>query len=287
MTKLRVLAYLNTKKWTFSIEAKEGADRGRVIAEVDELVLRKASYSRNMRKTGAVFGLWDSKLRPGEAEREVFGYDENAYGGQAIKFDFEMKKYIEDDFARALQNGEDPSIHMELEKDPSFKKEVTVREMELLYLRADEDSQEIKGSFCNWKRGYRRTEPLRTETSSGLDEENRDKLFPKGTDPEEIIGWGQGFPTDQIQEIKKRADTEDIRVAVFYRNHKRGFITIFLGSMIGIVCHDTNSIELSFSGQWNDEDECLLVEYPERVVCISLDGSEEVLESWDDTDNDE
>ena len=190
MNELRVLAYLNTKNWKFSIEAREGANIGRVIAEVEELALRKATFSKNKRKIGSVLGLWDSMLGAKEAERKIFGDDENAYGGLAIRFDFEMGKYIEDEFHRGLQDGEDPFILMELEQDAPSKKEVTVKEMGLLYLHADEDSQDITGFFCNWKRGYRRTEPQNREEHPPVsNQQNRKKLFPKGTDPEEIIEW--------------------------------------------------------------------------------------------------
>lgn len=56
------------------------------------------------------------------------------------------------------------------------------------------------------------------------------KVFPKGTDPEDIIDWGGGAPTDHIREIKNRAESEDILRAVFIRNKTKGYITVFLGT---------------------------------------------------------
>jgi|GEM_PF-1787076 hypothetical protein len=159
MSEIRVIAYLNMKNWMFSIEALEGPDMGRVIAHVEKLALRKATFSNDKRKVGGVLGLWDSRLRAADAERNIFGHDENAYNGLPIKFDFNMGKYIEDDLHRVLQDREDIFIHIDLEKDDSFKLIIKQKEMDLLYLHADEDSQDITGFYCNWKRVFNETRP--------------------------------------------------------------------------------------------------------------------------------
>jgi len=181
---LRVLAYLNTQKWIFSIEAKEGPDTGRVISEVNEVVLRKALISKNKRKVGPVLGIWDSELNGDNAERIIFGPDENSYKCIDIRLDFRKGKYIEDDLARVLGDGEEDSyIYLELEKDPSLNKEICQREMDLLYLKADDELHDISGYFCMKVRNYVKTAPQDNKKDVPVSGENRVEFFPKGTDP--------------------------------------------------------------------------------------------------------
>jgi hypothetical protein len=114
-----------------------------------------------------------------------------------------------------------------------------------------------------------------------------DNLFSKGTDPEEIFEWGQGVPKDQREEIEVRANTEDIRVAFFYKDGMKGFLTAFPNAEEGMVCWDSDSIEKSDLGKWDEEGQFLEIEYIEEIVHVRLDGSIEVVESLEDSDEEE
>jgi hypothetical protein len=291
MKGLKVLAYFDPEKWVFAITAQEGPDENRIIAQVEGLILQKASFSKDKSKAGAISGLWDKKLNLGNVSRLIFGEDEDAYGCLDIKFDFEIGKYIIDDFTDALRTDEDPSTYLDLERDKAFKREVKEKEVEMLFLEADQEFQEIRGYFCKWKRGYTRKPPKTLQDVSGVDEAKiasaGKKVFPKDADTEEIINCFGGAPSDQVREITSRAATEGILRAGFTRNEKRGSITVFLGSSEGMVCRDSDSMEPSAWGEWDEDGEFLEVSYPGEVIHIYLNGDEEVVESLDDPDTDE
>ncbi|MGA8572660.1 MAG: hypothetical protein WBQ36_01310 [Desulfobaccales bacterium] len=100
--------------------------------------------------------------------------------------------------------------------------------------------------------------------------------FPKGTDPEIIIDWGDGAPTDHIREIKNRAESEDILRSFFIKNNMKGYMTVFFGSNWGMVTFDSNSMEPSDSGRWDEDGEFLEVSYINgKVKHIFPDGTEE------------
>jgi hypothetical protein len=286
MGPLKVLAFFNSKNWKFSIEAREGSQMGEVIDHVELLVLREAIFSKDKSKIGAVLGLWDKRLTADVAVRKTFGSDENAYGGLSIIFDFEMGKYIEDDLHRVLEDGEDPLIHRDLEKDPSFKLEIKQQKMEVLFLHADEDSQDITGFFCNRKRRFAKKEAQSMDKGNfDLAEESTENFFPRGTDPEEIFESIPGIPKDQRDEIVARANTDDIWAAVFHKDGKKSHLTAFTNSGKGMFCRDSDSMEKSEDGNWDGE--FLEIEYPGEIVRINLDGSEEVVETLEPIDNDE
>jgi len=73
-------------------------------------------------------------------------------------------------------------------------------------------------------------------------------------------------------------------VAVFYRDQKRGYLTAFINSKQGMVCWNSNSMEQSDPGRWDEEGQFLEVVYPGELVHVSLDGTVEVVESLEEPD---
>ena len=165
MSQTKVLASFNQKKCQFSLEALEGENKDRIIAHVDELILRECKFSKNKDKTAGVIGIWDSYLTEiNQAVRQYFGEEEDldesgyeyspTYFGESIKYDIELKHYvvIHDDDGTSGMSWE---TARDIGNDENLKQKA-LDNAAIIYLAIDEEYCEnvndMKGIAFYWRR---------------------------------------------------------------------------------------------------------------------------------------
>ncbi|MGP8320862.1 MAG: hypothetical protein ACT6FE_00845 [Methanosarcinaceae archaeon] len=161
MDGMRVLASFNQKKCLFSLEALEGENKDRVIAHVEEVILRQCKFSKNKDKTAGVIGIWEGE-REGisAAVREYFGDDEDengyspTYFGELIKYDTDWGEYIVNSYADLIQYSVSHDTIQEIENDNELK-QLAIDNAAMIYLEVPEedceDANDITGIAYYWR----------------------------------------------------------------------------------------------------------------------------------------
>jgi hypothetical protein len=162
MSQIRVLASFSQKKCQFSLEALEGKNKDRVIAHVDELILRECKFSKNKDKTAGVIGIWDSEMTEiNQAVRQYFGEEEDldesgyeyspTYFGESIKYDIDLKHYV----VIHDEDGISGETARDIEKDKNLIQKA-LDNAAIIYLTIDEeyceDVNDMKGIAFYWRR---------------------------------------------------------------------------------------------------------------------------------------
>lgn len=220
MDNMRVLAFFNQKKRLFSLEALDGPDRGRIIAHLNEVILRECKFSKNKELSAGVIGIWERYASDIDAVvRKYLGDDEDLDGysptffGELIKYDLDSKKYIIDDSEYAVRYGISNATSEEIDKDNEFRKLAAFDNVAIIYLQVPEeyceDAGDISGIAYYLKRNkdgskipkYRQINSRYFMIEADIDADSNDRECPEC--------GGSGFIINACDECNGSPDQAD------------------------------------------------------------------------------